>query len=83
LTNQKSNPKKKLPAKRKDKIIEVNLKEVIFGFMTVFGTTFILLSGLMYLRDFWRFKRQQALIEGAKEMLNKFRKGGDASEKNR
>ena len=82
MTNQKSNSKKKLPAKPKDKIVEVNLREVIFGFMAVFGTTFILVSGLMYLRDFWRFKRQQALIEGAKEMLNKFRRGGDLSEKN-
>ncbi len=83
MTNQKSNSKKKLPVKPKDKIVEVNLREVIFGFVTVFGTTFILVSGLMYLRDFWRFKRQQALIEGAKEILNKFRRGGDASEKNR
>ena len=81
MTSEKSNSKKKLPLKPKDKIIEVNLKEVIFGFATVFGTTFILASGLMYLRDFWRFKRQQALIEGAKEMLNKFRRGGDTSEK--
>ena len=62
--------------------MEVNLKEVIIGFVTIFGTTFILLSGLMYLKDSWRFKRQQALIEGAKEMLNRFRKGGDSSEKN-
>ena len=82
MTNQKSNSKKKLPSKPKDKIVEVSLKEVIFGFLTIFGTTFILVSGLMYLRDFWRFKRQQALIEGAKEMLNKFRRGGDLSEKN-
>ena len=82
MTSQKSNSKKKLPLKPKDKIVEVNLKEVIFGFLTVFGTTFILVSGLMYLRDFWRFKRHQALIEGAKEMLNKFRIGGDVSEKN-
>ena len=79
---QKNDPKKKLPAKSKDKIIEVNLKEVIIGFVTIFGTTFILLSGLMYLKDFWRYKRQQALIEGAKEMLNRFRRGGDVSEKN-
>ena len=62
--------------------MEVNLKEVIIGFVTIFGTTFILLSGLMYLKDSWRFKRQQALIEGAKEMLSKFRKGGDSIEKN-
>jgi len=82
LTSQKSSSKRKLPAKGKDKIVEVELKEVIFGFLTIFGTTFILVSGLMYLRDFWRFKRQQALIEGAKEVLNKFRKGGDVSEKN-
>ena len=81
LTSEKSDSKKKLPAKGKDKIIEVNLKEVIFGFMTVFGTTFILVSGMMYLRDFWRFRRQQALIEGAKEILYKFRRGGDTSEK--
>ena len=83
MPNQKSNSRKKLPAKPKDKIIEVNLKEVIFGFVTVFGTTFILVSGLMYLRDSWRFKRQKALIEGAKEMLNQFKRGGYASEKNR
>ena len=82
MTSQKSSSKRKLPAKGKDKIVEVELKEVIFGFLTIFGTTFILVSGLMYLRDFWRFKRQQALIEGAKEVLNKFRKGGDVSEKN-
>ena len=81
MTKHKSNLKKKLPVKPKDKIVEVNLREVIFGFLTVFGTTFILLSGLMYLRDFWRFKRQQALIEGAKEMLSKFKRGGDLSEK--
>ena len=81
MPNQKSNSRKKLPAKPKDKIIEVNLKEVIFGFVTVFGTTFILVSGLMYLRDSWRFKRQKALIEGAKEMLNQFKRGGDLSEK--
>ena len=82
MTTQKSSSKKKLPAKSKDKIVEVNLKEVIIGFVTIFGTTFILLSGLMYLKDSWRFKRQQALIEGAKEMLNKFRRGGDSIEKN-
>ena len=83
MPNQKSDSKKKLPAKPKDKIIEVNLKEVIFGFVTVFGTTFILVSGLMYLRDSWRFKRQQALIEGAKEMLNQFKRGGDSIGKDR
>ena len=82
MTNQKSDSKKKLPAKGKDKIVEVNLKEVIIGFLALFGTTFILVSGMMYLRDSWRFKRQQALIEGAKEMLNKFKRGGDKSEKN-
>ena len=82
MPNQKSNSKK-LPAKPKDKIVEVNLKEVIFGFITLFGTTFILVSGLMYLRDSWRFKRQQALIEGAKEMLNQFKRGGDSIEKDR
>ena len=81
MTNQKSDSKKKLPAKGKDKIVEVNLKEVIIGFLSLFGTTFILVSGMMYLRDSWRFRRQQALIEGAKEMLNKFRRGGDTSEK--
>ena len=83
MPNQKSDSKKKLPAKPKDKIIEVNLKEVIFGFVMVFGTTFILGAGLMYLRDSWRFKRQKALIEGAKEMLNQFKRGGDSSEKDR
>ena len=82
MSNQKSNSKK-LPAKPKDKIVEVNLKEVIFGFIAVFGTTFILVLGLMYLRDSWRFKRQKALIEAAKEMLNQFKRGGDASEKDR
>ena len=82
MTNQKSDSKKKLPAKGRDKIIEVNLKEVVFGFVTIFGTTFILLSGLMYLKDSWRFKRQQALIEGVKEMIRKFRRGGDVGEKN-
>ena len=81
MSNKKSNSKK-LPAKPKDKIVEVNLKEVIFGFITLFGTTFILVSGLMYLRDSWRFKRQKALIEGAKEMLNQFKRGG-ISEKDR
>ena len=81
MTSQKSNSKKKLPVKPKDKIVEVNLKEVIIGFLALFGTTFILVSGMMYLRDSWRFKRQQALIEGAKEMLNKFNRGGDLSEK--
>ena len=83
MTTEKSNSKKKLPAKGKDKIIEVNLKEVIIGFLALFGTTFILVSGMMYFRDSWRFKRQQALIEGAKELLNKFRRGGDTSEKDR
>ncbi len=83
MTTQKSKSDKKLPAKPKDKIIEVNLKEVIFGFLTVCGTTFLLVSGLMFLRDSWRFKRQQALIEGAKEMLSKFKRGGDLSEKDR
>ena len=83
MTTEKSNSKKKLPAKGKDKIIEVNLKEVIIGFLALFGTAFILVSGMMYFRDSWRFKRQQALIEGAKELLNKFRRGGDTSEKDR
>ena len=83
MTTEKSNSKKKLPAKGKDKIIVVNLKEVIIGFLALFGTTFILVSGMMYFRDSWRFKRQQALIEGAKELLNKFRRGGDTSEKDR
>ena len=83
MPNQKSDSKKKLPSKPKDKIIEVNLKEVILGFVTVFGTTFVLVLGIMYLRDSWRFKRQNALIEGAKEMLNQFKRGGDSSEKDR
>ena len=82
MTIQKSNSKRKLPVKIKDKIIEVNLKEVIIGFLSLFGTTFIMVSGMMYLKDFWRFKRQQALIEGAKEIFTKFRRGGDLGEKN-
>ena len=82
MTTKKSDTSKKLPPKKEDNIVEVNFREVVLGFLTVSMTTFLLVSSLMFVRDFLKFKRQKALIEGAMEIVNKFKAGGDSIEKN-
>ena len=81
MTTSKSNTEKKLPPKKEDQIVEVNFREVVIGFLSVSTATFFLVSSLMFVRDFLKYKRQGALIQGAIQIINKVKDGGIHIEK--
>ena len=78
----KSESGRKLPAKSKDRIIEINFREVVTGFVVICGAVFVLGSGLILVRDHVKYRRQKSLIDGVREIISGLRQGGVKIEEN-
>jgi hypothetical protein len=71
----------KVPAKAApSSTVDVSLKHILIGFTVLFAGTTITISGIVMLRDFTKYKRQQALLDGAIRMINTFKIQGEGEE---
>ena len=71
----------KVPAKAApSSIVDVSLKHILISFTALFVGTTITISGIVMLRDFAKYKRQQALLDGAIQMINTFKIQGEGEE---
>ena len=61
--------KEKLPPKTDDHVVEVSLKHVIIAFSTVIGSTVLVGSTIIAVRDYSRYRRQKAIVENVKELF--------------
>ena len=71
----------KVPAKAApSSTVDISLKHILIGFPALFVSTTITISGIVMLRDFAKYKRQQALLDGAIRMINTFKIQGEGEE---
>jgi len=55
--------RQKLPPKRKDSVVEVELRHVVLAFAAIGAATFISGTLLVLVRDYTRYRRQKAILE--------------------
>ena len=68
----------KVPAKvAPSSIVDVSIKHILIGFTILFVGTTVTISGIVILRDFAKYKRQQALLDGALKMIQTFKIYGE------
>jgi len=80
-TSRTSSSNVKVPAKvAPSSTVDVSLKHILIGFTVLFAGTTITISGIVMLRDFAKYKRQQALLDGAIRMINTFKIQGEGEE---
>ena len=80
-TSRTSSNNVKVPAKAApSSTVDVSLKHILIGFTVLFAGTTITISGIVVLRDFAKYKRQQALLDGAIRMINTFKIKGEGEE---
>ena len=58
-------------------IVDVSIKHILVGFTILFDGTTVTISGIVILRDFAKYKRQQALLDGALKMIQTFKIYGE------
>ena len=58
-------------------IVDVSIKHILVGFTILFVGTTVTISGIVILRDFAKYKRQQALLDGALKMIQTFKIYGE------
>ena len=74
----------KVPAKAApSSIVDVSIKHILVGFTILFVGTTVTISGIVILRDFAKYKRQQALLDGALKMIQTFKIYGEENGKER
>ena len=61
--------KEKLPPKTEDQVVEVSLKHVALAFVTVLGSTVLVGSAIIAVRDYSRYRRQKAMVDNLKELF--------------
>ena len=68
----------KVPAKvAPSSIVDVSIKHILIGFTILFAGTTITISGIVVLRDYAKYRRQQALLDGALKMIQTFKIYGE------
>ena len=65
----------KLPPKTNDQIIEVSLKHVLLAFGGLTIGSLAVGSGIVFVRDYAKFRRQKAIIEAAQQLLLTIQEG--------
>ncbi len=63
------NSKQKLPPEVKDRVIEVSLRQVIWGFTMLIAGSATVAAGIIVLRDYSKYKRQEAIINSAVKLI--------------
>ncbi len=61
--------KQKLPPKTEDKVVEVSLKQVIWGFSMLMAGTAVVGTTIIILRDYSKYKRQKAIIDSVVKLI--------------
>ncbi len=64
-----SNGKVKVPVQAESKVVEVSLRHVILGVAVVFSGIFITTSGIIFIREHARSKRQQTMLDSALKLV--------------
>jgi len=65
----------KLPAETEDHIVEVSLRHVFLAFTGLVTAVFVTGVGMVFVRDFAKFKRQKAVIDAATNLLVTIQEG--------
>jgi len=72
-----SESKQKLPPETKDQIVEVSLRHVIIAFGGLILGSLTVGTGIVFARDYAKYKRQKAIIDAAQQLLLTIQYGGD------
>ena len=67
-----SDQKQKLPPKTEDHIVEVSLRNVVFGFCGIIVGSLSIGIGISFVKDYTKFKRQQAILDTVTQLLFTF-----------
>lgn len=70
-----SNNTVNVPVKTESRVIEVSLKQVIAGFVILGSSVFITSTGILLVREQARFRRQEAFLKSALELIQTFKPG--------
>jgi len=65
----------RLPAETEDHIVEVSLRHVFLAFTGLVTAVFVTGVGMVFVRDFAKFKRQKAVIDAATNLLVTIQEG--------
>lgn len=68
-------PKEKLPPEVEDNIVEVSMRHVILAFAGLVTTVFVTGVGIVFARDYSKYKRQKAMIDAATQLLQIIQEG--------
>ena len=70
--------KQKLPPKTDDHVLEVSLRHVMLAFGGLVIGTLTVSAGIIFTRDYARYRRQKAILDLAKQLLTTMQQdGGD------
>ena len=72
-----SESKQKLPPQADDHILEVTLRHVIIAFGGLVLGSLTVGAGIVFMRDYAKYKRQKAIIDAAQQLLSTIQHGGD------
>ena len=67
-----SNCRVKVPGKAESSVVEISLKHVILGVTVIFSGVFITTTGIIIVREQARYKRQQAMLDSALQLVTAF-----------
>jgi len=67
--------KERLPAVTEDHIVEVSMRHVFLAFTGLVTAVFVTGVGMVFVRDFAKFKRQKAVIDAATNLLVTIQEG--------
>ena len=68
-------PKETLPEEVEDHIVEVSMRHVILAFAGLVTTVFVTGVGIVFARDYSKYKRQKAMIDAATQLLQTIQEG--------
>jgi len=68
-------PKEKLPPEAEDHIVEVSMRHVFLAFTGLVTAVFVTGVGIVFARDYAKYKRQKAIIDAAIQLLQTIKEG--------
>ncbi|MBC8400916.1 MAG: hypothetical protein ISR95_00295 [Candidatus Marinimicrobia bacterium] len=67
--------KEKLPPEVEDNIVEVSMRHVFLAFSGLVTAVFVTGIGIVFARDYAKYKRQKAVIDAATQLLQTIKEG--------
>ena len=62
--------KQNMPPKTDDKVVEVGLKQIFWGFSMIMVGTVVVGTTIIVLRDFSKYKRQKVIIDSVIKLID-------------